>query len=243
MDVRPGSAMSTFLLLHGASSTGWLWHRVAPILHRAGHVTVAPDLPCEDPNAGLEEYVAAACDAVADRPAEPVIVVAQSMAGLIAPVIATRRPVNMIVLLAAMIPRPGERGFDWWAATGQPQAQIERLRQLGLADRDPMDPEVVFVHDFPDELKAASLAHVRDQQAGPMATPSPISGWPDVPTKVIAAADDRLFPLAFMQAQARDRLGIEPDVVAGGHLAALSQPDAVTGRLLSYAAEATTVTQ
>lgn len=123
--------MSRYLLLHGASSTGWLWHRVEPELRRAGHRTVAPDLPCPDPTADLTTYVDVACDAAAPFGDEPVVVVAQSMAGFITPVVATRRPVERIVLVAAMIPRPGETGMEWWDATGQAAAQRDHLDALG----------------------------------------------------------------------------------------------------------------
>ncbi len=227
--------MASFLLLHGASSTGWLWHRVRPLLADRGHDSVAPDLPCEDPDAGLVDYLDAACAAVADELDAPVIVVAQSMAGLIAPLIPARRPVRGIVLVAAMIPVPGETGGEWWVATGQPDAQQQYLAEQGVRPPDPFDPEAIFVHDFPEALKTASLAHVVDQQVKIMAEPSPLTGWPAVPTLVVAAADDRLFPLPFMRAQAADRLHLEPVVIPGGHLAALTQPIALAHQLDRFA--------
>jgi hypothetical protein len=45
--------------------------------------------------------------------------------------------------------------------------------------------------------------------------------WPSVPIRVVAGADDRFFPLGFQQTLARDRLGLEADVLPGGHLIAL----------------------
>jgi pimeloyl-ACP methyl ester carboxylesterase len=44
---------------------------------------------------------------------------------------------------------------------------------------------------------------------------------------VIAGRDDRLFPLEFQRRVARERLGLDVVEVPGGHLAALSQPEAV----------------
>lgn len=55
-----------------------------------------------------------------------------------------------------------------------------------------------------------------------------------MPTHVIAAADDRFFPLEFMQRQTRSRLGIGPDTIPGGHLAVLSQAPALVEKLLAY---------
>ena len=61
----------------------------------------------------------------------------------------------------------------------------------------------------------------------------PLAAWPDVPTRVIAGRHDRLFPLSFMQAVSRDRLGVEPEIVDSGHLPALSVPGALAARLTS----------
>lgn len=224
--------MARLLLLHGAGSSGWYWHRVTPRLRAAGHETAAPDLPADDPTAGLDAYVDAAVDAVADRPDEPVVVVAQSMAGVYAPVITVRRPVARIVLLAAMIPAPGERGHDWWANTGQEAAQREALAARGLDVTDLTDPPVVFLHDVPTQLWPEAARRERQQHARPFEDPSPIAAWPDVPTCVLAARDDRMFPLAFMRRVAQHRLGLEVEVIPGGHLPALSHPEAVADALL-----------
>ena len=55
-----------------------------------------------------------------------------------------------------------------------------------------------------------------------------LDAWPDVPTTVLAAQDDRFFPFAFQQRVARERLGVEAVPVPGGHLAALSRPAEIT---------------
>ncbi|GAA4473426.1 alpha/beta fold hydrolase [Enteractinococcus fodinae] len=226
--------MANFLLLHGAASTGWLWHRVTPELHQAGHATVAPNLPCADATADLHTYLDVACTAAATFGDASLTVVAQSLAGLMVPALVARLPVDRIVLVAAMIPRPDETGMQWWQATGQQQAQRAYLESLGFSADDAQDPEVVFIHDFDEDLKAESIHHVPEQHPGPLQTPVEFESWPQVPTHVIAAEADRLFPLDFMRQQAMDRLGIEPDVIPGGHLAPLTQPTALGRLLLQY---------
>jgi hypothetical protein len=57
--------------------------------------------------------------------------------------------------------------------------------------------------------------------------------WPAVSIRAVAGADDRFFPVGFQQALARNRLGIEADVMPGGHLIALAQPASLAGYLLS----------
>jgi pimeloyl-ACP methyl ester carboxylesterase len=60
----------------------------------------------------------------------------------------------------------------------------------------------------------------------------PLTRWPDVPTTVLAGRNDRFFPYEFQRRIARDRLGVEVEQLPGGHLLALSQPEALAARLL-----------
>src|SRR3712207_8448639 len=107
--------MATFVLLHGAGSDAWYWHLVAPRLEALGHEVVPVDLPCDDDSAGLDEYAQTVIDAVGDR--RDLVVVAQSLAGFVAPLLCDRLPVSLIVLVAAMTPAPGESPGDWRANT------------------------------------------------------------------------------------------------------------------------------
>src|SRR2546423_414624 len=108
-------SMATYVLIHGAGSDSWYWHLVTPKLQALGHAVVAVDLPCEDDAAGLEDYADAVVDAVVEAVGDRtgVILVAQSLAGFTAPLVCSRLPVVLMVLVAAMIPRPGESPGDW----------------------------------------------------------------------------------------------------------------------------------
>ncbi len=226
--------MSGFVLVHGASSTGWYWHLVAERLRAAGHDVATPDLPAADESAGLEEYADVIAAAV-DEVGRPVSVVAQSMAGLSVPLVASRRQIDEIVLVCAMIPAAGESGHDWWFATDQMDAQ--RLAAI-MAARDPdadFDPAELFMHDVPHDLAIAQGKNMVNQAVRPFDDVWPLDAWPDVPTRVLACEDDRLFPLFFMQRISRERLGIEPDVIPGGHLPALHSPDRLAEYLMAGA--------
>ena len=59
------------------------------------------------------------------------------------------------------------------------------------------------------------------------APPAP-DAWPPIPIHVVAGREDRFFPLGLQQRVARERLGVEPVVVPGGHLAALGYPEQLT---------------
>src|SRR2546423_9496653 len=99
--------MATYVLIHGAGSDSWYWHRVVPELEGRGHEVIAVDLPSDDDSAGLAEYVDAVVDAIGTR-TDDLILVAQSMAGFTAPLVCHRVPVRLLVLVAAMVPLPGE---------------------------------------------------------------------------------------------------------------------------------------
>lgn len=224
----------TFALLPGAGGAArWYWQRVIPLLEAAGHPVVAVELPAADDSAGLAEYAEVAVAALADA-AAPLIVVAQSMGSFTAPMVASALGATRIILVNPMVPAPGEAPGDWWEATGQPAARAEHLQRIGLGRSD-FDPIEDFFHDVPDAVRAAVLAEPEPPQSdAPFGQPWPLTAWPDIPTTVIQGADDRLFPLQFQRRVVRERLGLDVDVVPGGHLNALSRPDELATRLLSY---------
>jgi len=103
--------MATFVLVPGADGRAWYWHLVAPELERRGHEAVAVDLPIADETAGLAACAEAVVDA-AQRQRE-VVLVAQSLAGFIAPLACDRLSVALLVLLNAMVPLPDESAGEW----------------------------------------------------------------------------------------------------------------------------------
>jgi pimeloyl-ACP methyl ester carboxylesterase len=62
----------------------------------------------------------------------------------------------------------------------------------------------------------------------------PLAAWPAVPTSFLLCRDDRMFPPAFLRRVVRERLGIEPDEIDGGHTPALSRPAELAERLEGY---------
>jgi pimeloyl-ACP methyl ester carboxylesterase len=225
--------MTTYVLIPGAGGEAWYWHRVVPGLKARGHDAVAVDLPAGDDRAGWTEYADAIVAAIGDRTGN--VLVAQSLAGFSAPMVCERMPVDLLVLLNAMIPRPGETGAEWWSNTGQGEAQRDYLASIGLSPEEAEDQAVLYFHDAPPEVTAEAFRRGEpDQSMTPMSQPWPLGAWPSVPTRVLAGRDDRLFPARFQQRVARERLGIAADEIDGGHLVALSNPDALVERLVAY---------
>jgi pimeloyl-ACP methyl ester carboxylesterase len=225
-----------YILLPGAGGDSWYWHLVAPRLRARSHEVLTPDLPADNDAAGLGEYADTVVELFGDR--AEAIVVAQSMSAFVAPMVCDRIDVRLLVLVAPMIPAPGESPGTWWASTGQIDAQRQNDRTEGRDPDAEFDVLTVFMHDVPSEVVAEAFARGEPRQSDtPFAEPWPLEAWPDVPTRVIAGRHDRLFPLTFMRRLSLERLQIEPDVIDSGHLPALSRPDDLVHRLERYRVE------
>jgi pimeloyl-ACP methyl ester carboxylesterase len=215
--------MATFVLIHGGGSTAWDWHLVSPLLSSAGHEVVAVDLPIEDTSAQLEDYVHTVIDAVGDR--GQVVVVGHSLGGFTAPLVAEEIRADGLVYLAGMIPMPGESFMDWWADTGHVHENVDE------------DAAVSFFNGVPKALADEAQRRERNQAGAWMSLPWPADTHPDVPTRAIVCTDDHFFPAPFMRRQIRERLGITPVEIPGGHYAPLSEPAAVAAALIAFAGE------
>ena len=224
---------ATFVLIPGAGGDGRYWYLVARRLQAKGHDAIPVSLPAGDDSASWKEYADVAVDAISDGGG--VVVVAQSLGGFSAPLVCQRARVELVVLLNAMIPVPGETGEAWWFNTRQGDAMRDHLIGLGLSPEDGDDDDVMYFHDVPTEVREEAFGHGEPQQSWtPMIEPWPLEAWPDVATRVLVGRDDRLFPAAFQRRVARERLGIEADEIRGGHLLALSEPELVVERLEAY---------
>ncbi|GII79627.1 alpha/beta hydrolase [Sphaerisporangium rufum] len=224
--------MTTFVFVSGAGTDSWYWHLTAAELRARGHDVVAPDLPCSDDSAGLAEYAGAVVGAVGDRTG--LVVVAHSFGAFTAPLVCERLPVELLVLLSGMVPAPGEPPGDWWARTGWERARREQDERDGRA---PDDDAALFFHDVPPALAAEAARHGRDQSATPFARPWPPAAWPAVRTEFLLCRHDRFLPAEFMRRVVRERLGITPIEIDGGHLVALSRPRELADQLARLAGD------
>jgi pimeloyl-ACP methyl ester carboxylesterase len=226
------SAMTTFVLIHGAADVGWYWHLTEAELQARGHHTIAPDLPCDNDAASLDDYARTVIDAMAGQQ-DPVIV-SQSYGAFTATLVAARLPVRLLVLLAGMIPATGESPGDWWGNTGYQQA-VEEQAALDGGQTGNDDPFITFYNGVPRPLAEEALRRGgRGESSVVWNTRWPLDAWPDVPTKFILCKDDQFFPAAFMRRQAQQRLGSVPDEIPGCHCAALSHPRELADLLVSY---------
>jgi pimeloyl-ACP methyl ester carboxylesterase len=220
----------SFVLVPGAGGNAGYWQLVEPLIQQAGFGGVGVSLP-NWPGATFADHADAIVAAAGT--ATEITLVAQSMGAFSAPLTCNRLPVAELVLLNAMIPAPGETAGEWWGNTGQAEA----LRANDLREgRDPdagFDAQTHFLHDLtPDVLAALTQSGDEEPVESLFETPFPLDQWPYVPTSVLAGHDDRFFPIEFQRRVAKDRLGLEVEELPGGHLLALSQPEALVARLV-----------
>ena len=226
----------SFVLVPGAGGDAWYWHLVVPKLQERGHEAIPVDLPAADDRAGLSEYAATVVRAIGDRDPRRVILVAQSLGGFTAPLVCKQLPIALLVLLNAMIPKPGETPGEWWANTNHTEAKRQQNLRDGRRADAPFDPLVEFFHDVPQSVVDSALARGEPRQSNTVfGSRCTFKAWPTVPIRALVGRDDRFLPADFQRRVARERLGISVDEMPGGHLVALSQPAELAARLSAYA--------
>jgi pimeloyl-ACP methyl ester carboxylesterase len=221
----------SFVLIPGAGGMAWYWRRVLPLLRDGQHEAVAVDLPAEDEGKGLDDYAELVVEAIGER--TDVVLVAQSLGGFTAPLVCARRRVRGPIFVNAMIPKPGETAGEWFGNTAAADAREEAARAGGYSAE--VDLPTYFLHDVPEGVLRAGPSAQRPQSEAIFSQACRFERWPAAPLHVIASAHDRFFPVELQRRIARERLGLEPETVPGGHLVALANPRGLADLLLRLA--------
>jgi pimeloyl-ACP methyl ester carboxylesterase len=217
-----------FVLIPGAGGAAEYWERVVPLLKKAGHRAIPVSLPGDDPDARFSAYADLVVKAIGKR--KNAILVAQSLGGFTAPLVCERVKVGALIFVNAMIPRPGETPGDWGENTGSHAARANAAKAGGYPAQ--FSIETYFLHDLPRGPRKAVRDDPRTEAEEIFGEPCKFKRWPEVPIRVIAGRDDRLFPLAFQRRVAKERLGVNTEVIPGGHLVALSNPRGLAESML-----------
>jgi hypothetical protein len=224
-------AIPVFVLIPGAGIDPRVFGATIAALADLGHVAVAPPLPLDDERATPSDHADAVASSLSGR--GDLAVVAQSLGAFSGALVPARIPVAHLVLVAPMIPSPGESAGEWWENTAHAEAIAPLLARHGEMSRwGPTAIDEVFLHDVDPEVARANERYNGAPGAGMFGEPWPLEAWPDVPTRVLAPREDRLFPLSFQRRVARERLGIGVDVIDGGHLPMLARPRQLAEQLV-----------
>jgi hypothetical protein len=209
-----------------------------PELERRGLAAVAPDLPCDDPEAGVAAYAAAVEGAIAS--ADDVMIVGHSLGCLTIPVVTSHRPVRRMVFLCSVPTGPGPPVADGLEGMVTPEfAAAPRFHDPdGTEMLSNAAAKELFFHDCDDGDAWWAVAHLRPQARRPLAEPAPLDAWPGAPQSVVLATDDRVVRWEWALPAARARLrGAEPHLLPGGHSPFLSRPALLADVLAALALE------
>jgi len=191
--------MASFSLVHGAWGGGWCWDLVRAELESRGHVVHAPDLPCEDVSAGVEEYVAAV-------PAADVVV-GWSLGGVTIPSVEA----DTHVFLTGLVAGTG------WEDVFVPGFGEARVRDEFGRSYYPDPTDAARELQFPPN-HAHLAARLRRQ--------APYEGAPgrvERPVYIVCTQDAVIRP-AWQRHLARDVLDVEPLELDAGHSPPLACP-------------------
>ena len=214
-------------LVHGSYHGSWCWDFVRPELERLGHRVTTIDLPISDPTLGAQAYAQVVDDAL-DPASEPVLV-GHSMAGLVIPLVAVRRPVQRLVFVSAFLPSPGRSANDQRSTEridNQLPPKVAQWTDLGdnVWMIGPRTATELFYHDAPAAVARWATQRLRPQAFRIFEETTPLDAWPDVESRSIVCRADRAINPAWVRAAARERLGVEPIELDGGHAPFLTRP-------------------
>jgi pimeloyl-ACP methyl ester carboxylesterase len=214
-------------LVHGAYHGAWCWDLLRPELERLGHRVIVMDLPISDPALGAAEY-ARTVESALEPGSEPVLV-GHSMAGLVVPLVAANRPIRRLIFLAAYLPSPGQSANEQRRTEpidGRVAPSTSEWIDVG-EDVWMVGPKTATELFFPDATPAVArwaTQRLRPQSYRVMNETTPLTTWPDVESRSIVCRDDRAINPAWVRAASRDRLGVDPVELSGGHSPFLTRP-------------------
>ena len=231
------------VLVHGSFHGSWCWERLIPALELHGHRAIAVDLPISEPGLGADAYAMVISEAIdrLDGSTAPAIV-GHSMAGLVVPLVAARRPIERLIFLAAFLAQPGQSAND------QRQAEpIDGLVPPTTAEWTDLGRDVwqigartateLFFHDASAEDASWACSRLRPQCYQVIGEVSPLAAWPAVPSSYIVCRDDRATNPEWGRRAAVERLGTEAIEIDGGHSPFLSRPEELARIIASILAD------
>jgi pimeloyl-ACP methyl ester carboxylesterase len=201
--------VATYSLVHGAWHGGWAWDRLRAELEARGNVVHAPDLPCDDPDAGVEDYASVV------PPAD--VVVGHSLGGLTISLLDAKR-----VYLCALVPRLSSADA-FVGGFGDARIRDELGRSLY-----PDAADAVRELQYPAE--DAALATLLRPQA-PLASNELVPA----PSLYVVCTEDRAVDPAW-QRRAASMVGAEVVELAAGHSPMLTHARELADILERYAA-------
>jgi pimeloyl-ACP methyl ester carboxylesterase len=218
--------MTTFCLVNGSTQDPGCWDLLVPELEERGFKVVTPSLPRDTPEASATEYARVVAESIPEH-ATDVLLVGHSASGMFIPLVPSVRPIRSLVYLAALVPNPGQSIRDQLAE--DPGMMNPRWIEEYRKGRDPstdddMAIEFLFHDCNADAVRLGLATRARMYADAAMSEVFPLEVLPDVPATYIVCSEDRTIAPDWSRRIARERLGVEPIEIPGGHSPYLSRP-------------------
>jgi pimeloyl-ACP methyl ester carboxylesterase len=189
-----------------------------------GHQGVAVDLRMDDVSTDLTACAHGVAEQLAGEDVE--LLVGHSIAGTFLPLAAALVRPRLTVFLCAMVPVAGQSLADQQAADPSmvcfPYDMI--MDEQGRTLAPPDVARALYYSDCSDDVVAAAVARLRPQAGTIRSSVFPEDGWPHISAAYVICTEDPVVSPEWSRRVARDRLGVEPLELPGGHSPMLSRP-------------------
>ncbi len=228
--------MSTFVLIHGAWHGGWAWKKVVPLLEKAGHTVITPDLPGHGqdrlpvPDVTMDRYVESVIKLV-EAQSGKVVLSGHSMSGAVISQVAERVPEKierLVYVCAFLLPNRGSV-----LGAMQEDADGQFLGRLGFnvagnaALFDKKTLSEVFYNKTPEHTAEWAIPYLLDvQPTQPLGTQIAVSEekWGGVPRVYVKCMEDRILSPSAQQKMIEARPCQRIVELAADHAPFLSAP-------------------
>ena len=194
--------MKTFILIHGSWHSAWNWHKVVPLLEKAGHKAIAIDLPgmgrdkTPIQEVKMKTTVDKLCELI-DSLSEKVILVGHSKNGIMISQVAEYRPdkIEKLVYLAAYLVPNGrtQREYSIQDTEGWLKPYVTQYPETNSHTLQPEIYREGLYHDCDEEITELAKVLLGHEPVESGITPLQLTeeNFGSVPRVYIECTEDR----------------------------------------------------
>lgn len=194
--------MKTFILIHGSWHSAWNWHKIVPLLEKAGHRAIAVDLPgmgrdkTPIQNVRMKSTVDKICELIDSIPGK-VILVGHSKNGIMISQAAEYRPhkIEKLVYLAAYLIPNGktQKEYSILDAAGVLKPYVVLHEDLNATTLQTAIFREGLYHDCDNDITELAKMLLSHEPVESAITPLELSeeNYGSVPRVYIECTDDR----------------------------------------------------